>query len=344
MTMCFVVTTINPPTESARVLAAAAIAWGGRLIVVADRKTPTNWQCPEAHVLRYEDQAHLPFELAKNLPVNSYSRKMLGYLEAARSGATWIRETDDDNYPQAEFISNRLPSGDARTGGIAGTWVNIYRYFTDRFIWPRGLPLDALHSDSPVTEPIQLDTLQGPFVYQALASGDPDVDAIYRLTSPDLSPVTFRNDPPLVVEPGCWTPFNSQATTWPIALLPLMYLPSTCSFRMTDIWRSFVAQRLMAPLGARVVVTGPTVYQDRNKHDLMRDFRDEIDGYLGYQRFVDTLMNVRILGTPNAILEDLFLLYEELVKKQLIHSSELAVLKSWNKDMELLGFPRESLA
>ena len=33
----------------------------------------------------------------------------------------------------------------------------------------------------------------------------------------------------------------------------LMYLPSTCTFRMTDIWRSLIAQRCLWELGQGVV-------------------------------------------------------------------------------------------
>jgi len=175
-------------------------------------------------------------------------------------------------------------------------------------------------------------------VLQAVANGDPDVDAVYRLTAPDTSDVMFENAEPLIIPTGVWTPFNSQATTWPRELLPLMYLPSTCSFRMTDIWRSYVAQRLMPGLGATLVITGPTVYQDRNEHDLMRDFRDEIEGYVGYERFVDVLEATPVVGGFDALLADLRGLYEALIDAEFFTSDEMPILDAWIADMEMLGF------
>ena len=44
---------------------------------------------------------------------------------------------------------------------------------------------------------------------------------------------------------------------------------------MTDIWRSFVAQRIAWANGWAILFHEPTVWQDRNEHNLMRDFRDE---------------------------------------------------------------------
>ncbi|MBV5271274.1 MAG: DUF288 domain-containing protein, partial [Afipia sp.] len=71
---------------------------------------------------------------------------------------------------------------------------------------------------------------------------NPDVDAIYRLTLP--LPQSFREEQPVALGRNVWCPFNSQNTTWWKEAAPLLYLPSFCSFRMTDIWRSFVAQRI----------------------------------------------------------------------------------------------------
>ena len=47
---------------------------------------------------------------------------------------------------------------------------------------------------------------------------------------------------------------------------------------MTDIWRSFVAQRIAWTNNWSVLFDEPTVWQERNEHDLMRDFRDEVPG------------------------------------------------------------------
>ena len=79
-------------------------------------------------------------------------------------------------------------------------------------------------------------------IQQGLADGNPDVDAIFRLVLP--LPMNFGRKPPIALCRGAWCPFNSQNTSWWPAAYPLLYLPAYCSFRMTDIWRSFVAQRI----------------------------------------------------------------------------------------------------
>ena len=78
---------------------------------------------------------------------------------------------------------------------------------------------------------------------------------------------------------GAWCPFNSQNTTFFRKVFPLLYLPAHCSFRMTDIWRSFVAQRILHHLGHPVLFHEATVWQERNDHCLHRDFLDEVPGY-----------------------------------------------------------------
>jgi hypothetical protein len=49
---------------------------------------------------------------------------------------------------------------------------------------------------------------------------------------------------------------------------------------MTDIWRSFIAQRIAWTCGWNILYHEATMQQDRNQHDLLKDFEDEIPGYL----------------------------------------------------------------
>jgi hypothetical protein len=305
--------------------------------VVGDRKSPDRWECPGVTYFGIEDAPETEFALLRVVRPNSYTRKMIGYLAAASSGAGWIRETDDDNAPYLSFFDEAPMSVSGRSPRDSHRFLNIYSYFTDRHVWPRGFPLNLIGSSHSSLDTTSSD-FSGPMVFQAVANGDPDVDAVYRLTAPGTSDITFDVAPPLLVPTGSWTPFNSQATTWPIALLPLMYLPTTCSFRMTDIWRSYIAQRLFPGLDAQLVITSATVFQDRNEHDLMRDFRDEIEGYNGYERFVQVLEGTSIIGTSASVLCDLRTLYTALISDGFFASDELEILDAWIADMETLGF------
>ena len=337
MSIAIVVTTIQTPSTGVQSIAQQAASSGSPFVVIGDRKSPQDWECPGADYYSFERQVDLPFATAALVPANSYTRKMLGYLIAANTGCSHIRETDDDNLPYEDFFGTPARTTRARIAKSINSWVNIYPYFTNRYTWPRGFPLTHLHDAGRSEAPIfGEDDVSGLIVFQAIADGDPDVDAIYRLTGSDVSDIHFSRNPPLLVPQGSWTPFNSQATTWPIELLPLMYLPSTCSFRMTDIWRSFVAQRLLPSFDAKLLITSPIVFQERNAHDLMRDFVDEIEGYTGYERFIHTLEEVPVQGRLNTALSDLHLIYLRLVQEKFFASSEIPRLEAWLTDIREL--------
>ena len=335
--MALVITTIQPPTNGVRAIAQRAADNGMRFFVIGDQRSPREWECQGATYYSYEQQTQLPFATAEVVPPNTYTRKMLGYLLAAVTGCSTIRETDDDNLPYDKFFDVPPTVIRARIAKSIKSWVNIYSYFTDRYTWPRGFPLRHLHDAGRSEAPISgEDDVSGLIIFQAIADGDPDVDAVYRLTGCDVSDIHFSQNPPLRIPHGSWTPFNSQATTWPIELLPLMYLPSTCSFRMTDIWRSFIAQRLLPSFDAKLLITSATVFQERNAHDLMRDFVDEIEGYTGYERFIHTLEEIPVGGRESSVLSDLRLIYLRLVQENFFASSEIPLLEAWLTDIKEL--------
>jgi hypothetical protein len=242
-----VITTIQLPTDAVAALVDRLRPIPAPLLIVGDRKGPPTYDLPGTLFMSLQTQLESPFELARKLPVGHYTRKNVGYLEAIRLGAGCLYETDDDNAPLASW-QVREESVRARRVDLPG-WFNVYRCFSGDQVWPRGLPLDELRSadgyvageEAQVRAPIQ----------QGLANGSPDVDAIWRLVL-DRN-FDFEEGPSVLLAPGTWCPFNSQSTWWWPSVFPLLYLPSHCSFRMTDIWRSFVAQRCLWELGQGLV-------------------------------------------------------------------------------------------
>ena len=55
-------------------------------------------------------------------------------------------------------------------------WVNVYNYFSDTFIWPRGYPLEELQKNQPELKP---PTASYCPIQQGLADENPD-DQKYR--------------------------------------------------------------------------------------------------------------------------------------------------------------------
>ena len=325
-----VITTIREPTTSVIRLALRLEEAGGTLIVAGDGKGPLTFPLEGAKFLSLAAQIESGFELARQLPVGHYSRKNVGYLRAIEDRASSIYETDDDNAP-LDHWQVREEVVDASTSQQSG-WNNVFRCFTRGRIWPRGFPLDEvangvegelqLAPPAPVRAPIQ----------QGLVNGCPDVDAVWRLVLG--GPFRFEPGPSVRLKRSAWCPFNSQSTWWfPIAY-PLMYLPSYCSFRMTDIWRSFIAQRCLWELGLGVVFHGPEVVQERNAHDLMRDFADEIPGYTRNKTMVDVLEGLSLSEDAQSIGGNLLLCYEALVAEGFFRGEELELVRRWLDDLE----------
>lgn len=325
-----VITTIQPPTNAVIALKQRLDSLGGRLVVAGDRKGPASFELPGVDFLPVLAQKASGFALAGLLPEGHYARKNIGYLHAIRSGARCIYETDDDNAPLASW-GMRTETATARGIRDRG-WINIYRSFSKELIWPRGFPLEEvrcgdrkaghmLGPDSAVRAPIQ----------QGLANNSPDVDAVWRLVMD--RPFDFDHGPSIHLTEGSWCPFNSQSTWfWPDAF-PLLYLPSFCSFRMTDIWRSFVAQRCLWAMGCGVVFHAPEVVQERNAHDLMRDFRDEVPGYLENARLARALAGLKLAEGADGCGRNLLTCYRELVTQGIIPADEVPLVEAWLSDV-----------
>jgi hypothetical protein len=329
-----VVTTIQPPTPAMRKLSHAVKKCHGTLLVVGDKKGPTAYPLVGAELLTLEQQFRLPLTLPGKLPVNHYGRKNTGYLLAISRKAECIYETDDDNAPTAKWKPRSLS-----TGAIAVRqpgWINAYAWFSRLCIWPRGFPLEAITPSrqwKPAARARARMTVSP--IQQGLADGNPDVDAIWRLLF--TADVRFQSRHSLALQRGAWCPFNSQSTWWWPEAYPLLYLPSYCSFRLTDIWRSFVAQRCLWEFGGAVVFHPSEVVQDRNQHNLLHDFRDEVPGYLNNAKICNVLGQLRLKPGKKAVSENLFKCYEALVKHDIFPGKELALLKAWLADLKAIA-------
>ena len=327
--LSLVVTSIASPNHVLRALAEGCRTRGHQFLVVGDVPSPRDFHIQGCDFYGLEEQYETGFRFARLCPTRHYARKNLGYLLAMRAGARLIVETDDDNIPREEFWDDRRRRQSVPLVEGRG-WVNVYRYFTDANIWPRGLPLEEVRKSVADFGSLRVEDADCP-IQQGLADENPDVDAIYRLIEP--LPQSFTRDRAVALGAGAWCPFNSQNTTWWGDAFMLLYLPAYCSFRMTDIWRSFVAQRVAWEQGWRVLFHGPTVRQERNEHNLMRDFRDEVPGYLNNAAIADALGALKLRPGAENVAASLRACYEKLVEMTLIDERELALLDAWIEDV-----------
>ncbi len=161
-------------------------------------------------------------------------------------------------------------------------------------------------------------------IWQGLADQDPDVDAIYRLTN--NKPCYFDKKGQIVLEKGVVSPFNSQNTAFKQETFPLLYLPSTVTFRFTDILRGLIAQPIWA-MGYSLGFTEATVYQERNEHNLLKDFEQEIPCYLHGEKIIEIVS--KSISKDISISDNLMRSYQSLLKNNIVKKEELKILKQW---------------
>lgn len=329
-----IITTIQEPTRSIHRLIETVDRIDGALLVIGDKKGPTRFDVARSEFFSLQDQLQLPFTLAPLLPIGHYSRKNLGYLIAFSRRARFLYETDDDNAPNDAWQIRALHTGAQRL--MHRPWANVYRLFGNDLIWPRGFPLDLINNPATFAHDphAPLESFECP-IQQGLADLSPDVDAVWRLLLD--REFSFPPSQSVWLPPGTWCPFNSQTTWWWPAVYTLMYLPSYCSFRMTDIWRSFIAQRCLWELGRGLVFHPPEVIQERNVHNLIRDFEQEVPGYLQNQQIVRTLTDLSLASGAGAVAGNLMACYEAMVAKSFIPAEELSLVKAWLADIDSLG-------
>lgn len=314
-----IITSIFAPTEAIEKFSKLT-DWN--VIVVGDKKTVKDWAYPNVEFISVADQEKTDSAFAKALPWNSYTRKNIGYAHAISNGANLIYETDDDNIPLDNWVSS--PSFAESVEVInKPPFVNIYSFFTEKHVWPRGLPLQYILGSEPATSKVGEPVNVG--VWQFLADEDPDVDAIYRLTN--NAPIYFNKRAPLVLNEGVCCPFNSQNTYFRSEVFPLLYLPTTVTFRFTDILRGLVAQPILWAAGYSLGFGEATVIQKRNPHNYLKDFESEIPGYLHAEKVV-MLANENV-SSDRTISENMVSVYEALQRERIVKEHEIFVLKLW---------------
>jgi hypothetical protein len=268
MKRIIVTTTINSPTKALHRFAALE-DW--TLVVIGDKKTPSGWNLPRAIFVGSEQQEAYDKALSDAIGWNCIQRRNFGLLWARDMGADIVAVVDDDNIPYEGWGENLLIGRQTK--------VNYYTVHQPAFdpvgasnhseLWHRGFPLPLLskrdYSDVQSTS-------IAPDVQADFWNGDPDIDAICRM---EHAPECHFEERFFPIAGSALSPFNSQNTFITSSILKDYFLFPKVG-RMDDIWASYYVQAK----GARVVYSKPSVYQQRNSHDLVRDMRQE---YLGYE-------------------------------------------------------------
>jgi len=170
-------------------------------------------------------------------------------------------------------------------------WPIINGTFYNGSTWARGFPLNLILDDEVTNGKILYHKdvkKQNIGVIQYLADGNPDVDAIHRLSKPLPMNFDFSSDAkPILVPKHAYAPYNAQATIHMYDAFWATLLPITVPGRVSDIWRSYFSQCLFAYSDLRVIFAHPKIMQCRVEHDYLGDFQAEQDLYSKSGKLLD---------------------------------------------------------
>lgn len=150
-----------------------------------------------------------------------------------------------------------------------------------------------------------------------------------------------QTQPPIVLEQGTYSPYNTQNTITHSEAFWGLLLPITTTFRVCDIWRSFWVQRLLWDIGGQVMFGTATVKQIRNSHSYLKDMIDEHQLYHQSGAFVDFLASWS--SSLPTLDERIAQLTEDIVQAGFLKAKDLDLIKAWVKDLHAVGYSFPSI-
>ena len=269
-------TTINPPTKALKLFAKNKNC---KLIVALDKKSK-GFNLKNSVVLSTKYQEKKWPKLSKLIGWNCIQRRNFAILEAYKRGAEIIALIDDDNIPYKNWFKNIYVDKKINCKEIL-TNKKIFDpvgYTNHSNLWHRGLPLELVNNRK---YKIGKKNLIRPDIQANFWNGDPDIDAVCRMIfkpecnfKKSLFPFFSKKI----------SPFNSQNTLISRKVVRDYFLFPHIG-RMDDIWASFY----VTSKNYKVIYNEPTVYQQRNVHNLIKDFKDEYIGYTNSLNLVENL-------------------------------------------------------
>lgn len=341
-----VMTTINPPKRNLNKLLKLPEPW--KIVVIGDNQTNyTKWQkfknSTKLIYLSVEDQLKLGYNTTKFIPLNSYTRKNIGYLYAIQKGANEIYDIDDNiklfnNF----FINVYVNKYTVYAENNDSVMINPYDYFGKPSMWPRGFRLKDIEKkfDNKFYRILSSRTNLNHLIYQGLLNIEPDIDSIYSQTriikkKPVTQKFTYAGN--LMYLPGNFVPINSKNTRYLYNIFPSLALPISVPKRVNDIWRGYIMQRYAWIYNGTVIFQHACAEHRRNHHKDNSNFIKEKDLYFK----LDTILNALNIDVDNNIKhpsEFLIKLIEILVEKGILREKDLNMYKAFIQDLNSFGY------
>lgn len=314
MKITIVTTTINIPklllqyAENARYYGHTNVDF----VVIGDRKSPSGTAEFCETVTQYYPCSYLDIpaqqkyldrfpELWTHLRFDSIQRRNIGLLLAYENGADVVITIDDDNFVMnQDFVGLHSVVGTHRelpTYGSTSRFFDVCSFLEVedgvRF-YHRGYPQKQRWTESGFISTYR--DRRRVAVNAGFWLDNPDIDALTRM---ERQPVVrgYKAQWPgnIALQPGTWSPFNSQNTALMRPLLPAYFL-SPYIGRYDDIWASYLISRIAQHIGDVISFGDPLVRQERNPHDLWKDLDVERNGMILTDDFCEALRAVPLSG------------------------------------------------
>ena len=300
MNKYIILTSISEPTVATLKYCEIADQKDWKLIFVGDLKTPhASYQALETKYKNFmymtpEQQEQLYPELSKAIGWNKCQRRNIGWVYAYDQGADLVATSDDDNIPYDNWGDEIFVGQEIEMDNYEHLTANAFDPISPtehNELWHRGYPIEFV----PIKNNIEYKgKIKRKVLVQAdFWDGDPDVDAICRITK---KPIVKFND----FKPFGSTqiaPFNSQNTFLAREVIPY-YVVFPYLGRMDDIWGAYVLQHFFPD---SVIYNKATVYQDRNVHNLVNNMMDEVIGYRNTLNLINDLENFKNYLPENVV-------------------------------------------
>ena len=255
-------------------------------VISGDRKSAPFSVKPFRCPVEYLDvSAQGRYQCSEAIGWNKIMRRNTALLRAIEVNPDFILTIDDDNHPASDYFvrwhqvltrpaTRVLVPSDSATGP---TWHN-YLATSDAAIpiYARGFPIVFRSPSESVRELRREIAPEKIGVFQGISVGDPDIDAMTRIVYQNK--IEHVRDTNYCLQ-DVWSPYNTQNTVFARTVFPLAFVWPYCG-RYDDIYSSFVWQRFLFNSRMYIHVGDAVNRQDRGVRNILRDFENEVEGYL----------------------------------------------------------------
>lgn len=286
-------------------------ATAGKLIVAGDLNTPDGleWYVRSRDgIYIAPDVQESKYLWSKHIGWKNIQRRNAAIWEAYIMGFQYVLTVDDDNHPAVsahQFVAGHIDAMMHKVESTVGSATDFLNtgIFTVPQFHQRGVPY-GVYANATTIRSNTIESAPNIVVSQAQVLGDPDCDAVERIAN---APMIVAVNANIVITPGTYAAFNSQATMWKHAWVPVMaVLPGIG--RYDDIFASYIFARLAREYNVTVHVGDPCVTQLRNEHNLAADLRAELWGMQNVFAFCAALDRAHISSDM-----PLWMAYSELI-------------------------------